>query len=96
MEMRMTPIGALTVALVLAVLGFLALRGYLRRRASSPEQFSRWTHIMSGSLALLAGAYMMVVAVVLDESRLFHVALSVMFVLGGLLTLRSLRKSRVD
>ncbi|MBX8687594.1 hypothetical protein GO011_09135 [Mycobacterium sp. 20091114027_K0903767] len=51
---------------------------------------------MSGSLALLAGAYMMVVAVVLDESRLFHVALSVMFVLGGLLTLRSLRKSRVD
>lgn len=89
----MTPMGILTIALMLAALGFFALRGYLRRRASSPEQFSRWTQIMSGSLALLAAAYMVVVAVILDDSRAFHIALSVVFLFGGLLIFRALRKS---
>lgn len=96
MEMRMTPIGALTVAIVLAALGFFALRGYLRRRASSPEQFSRWTQVLGGAIALLTAVYMGVMAVVLDESRAFHIALSVLLGLGGLLILRAARKSRVN
>lgn len=92
----MTPMGALIVAIALAALGFLVLRGYLRRRASSPEQFSRWTQVLSGSIALLTAAYMGVMAVVLDESRAFHIALSVLLGLGGLLILRAARKSRVN
>lgn len=93
----MTPIGALTLAILAGIGIALGLNWLLRRSSSTRQQYSRRTQLFSAGAMLFLSAMFAVSMIVSSSLRLFDVVMCVAMGIAGTTHLvRTLRGSVVD